>query len=470
MKYKAVFLDDAEFESLPYRDMGEKIGVADPHTRTAYARKSGIPVIDAFTIMHELEHLEEGHEGVHADHYDPELGVYYKGFDNLFSAIGGGLSNMGGAVDRGASNVGGALSSGAGAISRGVGGLFGGGQGMSGVGKQAIPSPYGMSANASKGSILDPFTSSRGAFTGSFGSGAGPSGGGVSPNLLFNPNSPKTMPSTSGSGFMNSLNKFMPSVSSAISNLMPGGFNPAKQSPVFPGQGGGGGSPQPPPTPQPAPQLAAAPATNNVAPPAAKSPLSSIFGENTNFAKVGTGAALAGFGQLASPKVKVPNIMELPSVQALQQKNFGSFRELDPELQAAINRDFDAIDARERDRLISTYKSLRPGADIQSDSSFARDMAELQDSQGKRRVDSIAKYRFEYLSKQLQLSELELKQMVSLAALDVFQIAQTLEIDVAAAKEFKDAFGGLGGRMIAKGAGLGPQEDPVKEEPTNAVL
>src|SRR3990167_11538861 len=186
MKYKAVFLDDTEFESLPYRDMGEKIGVADPRTKTAYARKSGIPVIDAFTIMHELEHLEEGHEGVHADHYDPELGVYYKGFDNLFSAIGGGLSNMGGAVARGASNVGGALSSGAGAISRGVGGLFGGGQGMSGVGKQAIPSPYGMSANASGGgSPLDPFTSSRGAFVGSFPSGAGPSGGGVSPNLLF---------------------------------------------------------------------------------------------------------------------------------------------------------------------------------------------------------------------------------------------------------------------------------------------
>src|SRR3990167_5326997 len=147
MKYKAVFLDDAEFESLPYRDMGEKIGVADPHTRTAYARRSGIPVIDAFTIIHELEHLEEGHEGVHADHYDPELGVYYKGFGNLFSAIGGGLSNMGGAVARGASNVGGALSRGAGAVSRGVGGLFGaGGQtpggGMDQIAGRSIPNLY----------------------------------------------------------------------------------------------------------------------------------------------------------------------------------------------------------------------------------------------------------------------------------------------------------------------------------------
>ena len=86
MRYKAIFLDDNEFERLPYRDMWEKIGVADPKQGVAYARKSGLPILDAFNMMHELEHLEDGHEGVHADHYDKQHDVYYKSFSNLFGS------------------------------------------------------------------------------------------------------------------------------------------------------------------------------------------------------------------------------------------------------------------------------------------------------------------------------------------------------------------------------------------------
>ena len=74
-------LSDQEFEALPYPEMSQSVGVADPKTKTAYVRRTHIPIIDAFTIAHELEHLEDGHEGVHADHY--RNGVYYKGVGDI---------------------------------------------------------------------------------------------------------------------------------------------------------------------------------------------------------------------------------------------------------------------------------------------------------------------------------------------------------------------------------------------------
>ena len=79
-------LNDAEFEALPYPDMSTSVGVADPRTKTAYVRKTHMPIIDAFTIAHELEHLEDGHEGVHADHF--RNGVYYKGFPEIATMLG----------------------------------------------------------------------------------------------------------------------------------------------------------------------------------------------------------------------------------------------------------------------------------------------------------------------------------------------------------------------------------------------
>ena|SRR3990167_4238934 len=79
-------LNDEEFEALPYPEMSTSVGVADPRTKTAYVRKTHMPIIDAFTIAHELEHLEDGHEGVHADHF--RNGVYYKDFGSTMSSIG----------------------------------------------------------------------------------------------------------------------------------------------------------------------------------------------------------------------------------------------------------------------------------------------------------------------------------------------------------------------------------------------
>ena len=79
-------LSNEEFEALPYPEMSTSVGVADPRTRTAYVRETGLPILDAFNLAHELEHLKDGHEGVHADHY--RNGVYYKDLTDAFITAG----------------------------------------------------------------------------------------------------------------------------------------------------------------------------------------------------------------------------------------------------------------------------------------------------------------------------------------------------------------------------------------------
>ena len=82
-QYTVHFLDDKEFEALPYKDTQTSFGLADSHTKEAYVRRTGFNALDLHTAMHELEHLEEGRHGKHADHEHYGDGVYYKGFGEI---------------------------------------------------------------------------------------------------------------------------------------------------------------------------------------------------------------------------------------------------------------------------------------------------------------------------------------------------------------------------------------------------
>ena len=107
MAYKVEFLDDREFEALPYPDMDIALGVADPKLGRAYVRRTGIPMVDYFNMAHELEHLEDGDAGAHADH--KRHGVYYK--LPFLAPLLGGLGSIGGALGSGAGALGGLASS-----------------------------------------------------------------------------------------------------------------------------------------------------------------------------------------------------------------------------------------------------------------------------------------------------------------------------------------------------------------------
>ena len=134
-------LSNEEFEALPYPEMSTSVGVADPKTRTAYVRDTGLPILDAFNLAHELEHLKDGHEGVYADHY--RNGVYYKGFGDILrtvAPIGGAL--LGGPI------LGPLFASGFGIPALGLGAAgtaagAGAGGALAGAGAEATRKPQG---------------------------------------------------------------------------------------------------------------------------------------------------------------------------------------------------------------------------------------------------------------------------------------------------------------------------------------
>ena len=86
--YNVEFMNDMEFENLPYETMGEKVGVCDRDNRRIFVRASGIKPLDAFNAIHEIEHMQDGEWGKNAHHRDPKRpGVYYKGFGDIVSQI-----------------------------------------------------------------------------------------------------------------------------------------------------------------------------------------------------------------------------------------------------------------------------------------------------------------------------------------------------------------------------------------------
>lgn len=130
MSYKIQFLNDEEFESLPGKDMYSKVGVAYPEIGQAFVRKSGAKVVDVFSAMHELEHLEGNSLD---EHFDQENRCYYKSMGDWLGPIGTIAGSIFGGPAGG--SIGGMLG--------GAGGsLFGGGKssGMANVYQQAAHS------------------------------------------------------------------------------------------------------------------------------------------------------------------------------------------------------------------------------------------------------------------------------------------------------------------------------------------
>lgn len=165
MSYSVKFLDDKEFESLPYPDMETSLGVADPEKKQAFVRKTGIKALDYWNLAHEVEHLEEGHEGKHADHF--KNGVYYKSFGDTLQAVSPVLSFIPG--------VGPLLSAGAGI----GGGLMGKGNnkqdnGFQGMNQFQMPqmgsyNQYGMPSQGSNSpNISYPQQSAGGDYSGGY--------------------------------------------------------------------------------------------------------------------------------------------------------------------------------------------------------------------------------------------------------------------------------------------------------------
>jgi len=464
-------LSDAEFDSLPYPEAKISLGLADTKSGQAYVRYTASDDLNKYLIEHELEHLlgEDRDEIHHGGN-----GVYYKGFGNLFSGIGQRFQGAGQSVAGAASNIGKAAQ-GAG---QSVMGMFGGGQQSP---KPIDVAPKGMAANAGR---------------------MGPQYSGQTPISMMPsmPNSGRTGPQVGRQSFQNppTPNRITPPSSPNVSMPQPmqapkPQAGSAHQGPMssfslpMPSNAPVGtqtiraatGAPMSSLTPSRMPGFTPPPMGPNVIPtsrpgtPTPSAPVSTpstgggkdamgMFGKNPGQTLLGAG--LEGVGQFGIQTPNMPDINELPSVQALRQFNFNSVGELDPALEQAINNDFQRIEEKETQDMIARYKSLRPGADIESDSNFKRDLMELQRMQGQRRADALAKYRFQMIQQNLQLSQAELAQMQDMAQMDIQIIMGQMGLDYDDAQKFKDTFLRLGDTMITQGLGIGQEEEAPIEQ------
>jgi len=94
-KYEIQFLNDDEFNSLPFKAVEQAMGVADSHSQTAYVRKTGIMPLDLYTAAHELEHLEDSGCSDHEYFGDGRHYFLKAAFPAILGAVGSSLVGAG---------------------------------------------------------------------------------------------------------------------------------------------------------------------------------------------------------------------------------------------------------------------------------------------------------------------------------------------------------------------------------------
>jgi len=117
-KYAVHILNDKEFDALPFKNVKDSLGCANPKTKTAYIRRTGhdaiSKLIDTSTLEHEMEELVSKH----SDHED-EDGIRYKsGRDFAGNLVQGLVSVVTSALGPVVGAVGGAAGSALGATIR----------------------------------------------------------------------------------------------------------------------------------------------------------------------------------------------------------------------------------------------------------------------------------------------------------------------------------------------------------------
>ena len=433
MKYELVFLDDQEFEALPYLDTHTSLGLADTKAGKAYVRSTGVNAVDAFTALHELEHLEGETLGEYDRHGN---GVYYKDFG---SALGGAANSIGSAMGGAAKSIGGAASSVGSGISNMAGSL---GQAMGfGGGFQGGANPSGgmAAAAASNPALRAPM-------------GAG-FGGLSQMGQTLGQIKPPSMLSTQGMGQGSPLNQIFGSQGLSVGQMGGGGMgasSPKISTPSVSSQAQGQGQTQQQPgmMQQMGSQLMQGLGQAGI------SKLMSSF---------------QGSAQGGGPMSRLGDMSNLPSVQAYKNYDLrGNLMAVDPEMLAAMNRDFDQMDSEEEKAFRGQWKNIRPGADLESDSVFARDLQKLKSEQVTRRADAMAGYRLQNLQVNYGINKDEAQRLQDLAQLDVDTISFNTGLDAMEAMQLKQIAGG--GEMESSSGSLMSQfAQPLVDKATSFI-
>ena len=278
----------------------------------------------------------------------------------------------------------------------------------------------------------------------------------------------------SGSGFLNSL--FSKGGSSSGSNPL-GGMS---------SYGGG----NPPPTPPPSYGQGTSP-NNPFGGQLTQSQLSSqtaLQGANrglgtTSWAsKAQNNPLYTGLGTMAASQlIKSPQVPELPqsvidfqnaakagnplqnqAASALSQQLGMTQQDLGADEIAALNRQYDLAQEQELKQIDSMYKSLRPGTDPLTDSSYQQDIAKVRDRYATLRADSqagaqrqisndFAAQRVQQIAQANGISSQQMQQLATLSQYDLDRQLSQLNIDYQDKSTLRNYLLQLGGNIAASG-------------------
>jgi hypothetical protein len=159
------------------------------------------------------------------------------------------------------------------------------------------------------------------------------------------------------------------------------------------------------------------------------------------------GAGVPLLGQLFAPKAKEFNPYESSLYQdVLNRVRTGAQQPLTQEQKDAITRNYDDQLKVAKENLTAQYKALRPGFDIESDSSYRGAISDLEEKYGQLKSDALNKA-------QMELTSLQNAQLSDLAAMDVYSLAQKAQISLEEARQFQQNLWQLMGTIWGGGRG-----------------
>jgi hypothetical protein len=466
-KYTLHYLNDKEFDSLPFAKVKESLGCADEKTGNAYVRKTGIRPIDQFVTDHEIAELVAKVSPHEVD------GIRYKLLGNDNPLRGSGLDTLLGLESEdtpnsrvSASEAG--LSTDTTDAARGtVTGSLGantnntstinqsstgsgltdaynnyeqnqlgfastpvtlGGEtsniGTTGSNLSSINTPStAQNSWSNPNSIANMFTSSQGK---SSTLGTPVSLGGQTSNITGGANGLTATP-ISNSTTSADLG-FTSPITTPKANVPLQTINQAAVSPSL--QGGG--------------DVSTTSAKNKTA---TKTPfLESLFGKDwrQTLLKQGVGAGISMIGQAAAGKTQTVNPTDSALYnQVVERVQSGTQVELTDAQKLAITQNYDTQLEQARKNITERYKALRPGSDIANDSQLQQALIELENDYAEQKATAIT-------AAQLNLTEQQTAQLSQLAALDINSLATNAGISNQEAADFKTMMSSLGA-MVATG-------------------
>ena len=477
-------LNDFEFNNLPFRHVKEAFGCANPKTGTAYVRRTGIKPLDTMVMDHEIDELVNKY----SDHEDVD-GIRYKKGKDVFKSV---APILGGIVTGGLLAP--ALGIGA-TMSNVIGGVTGAGI----AGGQRGGKPKEWLPSAAMGGL-------SGVGGASLGRGAVSGFKAAEPGFLSKAGG--TMKGAAqGLGFGGSAKAAAPAATAApagTAGSIPSGWTPMGYTPAgapgygFPASRGLSITGAPSTAGSAAqgawaaslPSEAAStlgfqglrdpfkpklPLKEAVEAPTVSTAPAAAAGKENLFKKALTSGGVSGIGQMMAPPVEpfepfessplVQEVLERTNAfepfesdlfqEVLARTRAGTQQSLTEDQKAMIVNNLDEQLQGVRDELKQRFKALRPGSDIENDSSYREAIMELESDFAERKSRVLSEFQLTTGRqttqdlKSLALTEAgytqdQISTLAQLAQLDVQSLAYKTGLSAQEAQEFKEMFAQLG--------------------------